>query len=278
MASVIITNVASLSAQRSLSTSQSELATSVERLSSGYRINRAKDDAAGLGISAKLQAQIKGLNASVRNANDAISVVQTAEGALAEVADMLQRLKELSVQGNNDSLNTDQRESIMEEVNALLGEIDSITTRTTFNGTALLNSNSSLAFQAGASSTDSFTISLAGAQIGTRGSTSSVITTEDMTAATAAAFTTLEGTVDADITLVATARGKLGAYQNRLDHAIANMQATSENLQTSASRILDTDYAAETAQLTKTQIHQQAATAMLAQANQMPNVVLSLLK
>jgi len=278
MASVINTNVASLSAQRNLTMSQTDLATSVERLSSGTRINRAKDDAAGLGISAKLQAQVKGLNASVRNANDAISVVQTAEGALAEVADMLQRLKELSTQGKNDSLNSDQRSSIKEEANALLAEIDSIKSRTTFNGTSLLNSTASLVFQAGSAVGDTFSISLSGAKIGTRGSASTVVTTVDMAGSAASNFTTLETSVDADITKVATARGKLGAYQNRLDHAIANMQATSENLQASNSRILDTDYAAETAQLTKTQIHQQAATAMLAQANQMPNVVLSLLK
>ena len=278
MASVINTNVASLSAQRNLTMSQTDLATSVERLSSGTRINRAKDDAAGLGISAKLQAQVKGLNASVRNANDAISVVQTAEGALAEVADMLQRLKELSTQGKNDSLNSDQRSSIKEEANALLAEIDSIKSRTTFNGTSLLNSTASLVFQAGSAVGDTFSISLSGAKIGTRGSASTVVTTVDMAGSAASNFTTLETSVDADITKVATARGKLGAYQNRLDHAIANMQATSENLQASNSRILDTDYAAETAQLTKTQIHQQAATAMLAQANQMPNVILALLK
>jgi len=272
MAAVINTNMASLVAQKNLSRSQDALATSVERLSSGMRINRAKDDAAGLGISEVLQSQVKGVNAAIRNANDAISVVQTAEGALDEVSGMLQRMKELATQGANDALSSDQRSSIKDEVNELVSEIGAVKTRTTFNGISAVNSTATLTFQTGNAIGDVTTFDLSGVQM------TSVVSTATMTAATLADFTALTTSVTTDIKNVATARGKLGATQNRLDHAIANLQSQSENLSASRSRIVDTDYAAETANLTKTQIQQQAATAMLAQANQMPNVVLSLLK
>ncbi len=275
MASVINTNMASLVAQRNLSGSQGALATSVERLSSGLRINRAKDDAAGLGIAAKLQAQVKGIDQSIRNAGDAISVVQTAEGALDQVATMLQRMKEIATQGNNDSLSTTQRLALMTEANALSSEITATQSRTTFNGTTLLNSTATLSFQTGNSTADTTSVDLSVVQVSslTAGSTLTAVASYAV-----ANFTALSDAVDTDITTVGTMRSALGATQNRLDNAIGNLQTSSANLAESRSRIVDTDYAAETAQLTKNQIHQQAATAMLAQANQMPNAVLSLLK
>ena len=275
MSSVINTNMASLVAQRNLSGSQGALATSVERLSSGMRINRAKDDAAGLGIAAKLQAQVKGIDQSIRNAGDAISVVQTAEGALDQVATMLQRMKEIATQGNNDALSTTQRLALMTEANALSSEITATQSRTTFNGATLLNSTATLSFQTGNSTADTTTVDLSACQVSslTAGSTLTAVASYAV-----ANFTALSDAVDTDITTVGTMRSALGATQNRLDNAIGNLQTSSSNLSESRSRIVDTDYAAETAQLTKNQIHQQAATAMLAQANQMPNAVLSLLK
>jgi len=276
MASVINTNMASLVAQRNLSGSQGALATSVERLSSGMRINRAKDDAAGLGIAAKLQAQVKGIDQSIRNAGDAISVVQTAEGALDQVATMLQRMKEIATQGNNGALTTTQLSALGTEATALMSEITATQSRTTFNGLSLLNSTSTLTFQTGNAATDTTTVDLSAVQL--TGTNSMTTTSTQTNVSTNAAFITLTGTVDADITTIATMRSALGATQNRLDNAIGNLQTSSSNLAESRSRIMDTDYAAETAQLTKNQIHQQAATAMLAQANQMPNSILSLLK
>ncbi len=276
MSSVINTNMASLVAQRNLSGSQGALATSVERLSSGMRINRAKDDAAGLGIAAKLQAQVKGIDQSIRNAGDAISVVQTAEGALDQVATMLQRMKEIATQGNNGALTTTQLSALGTEATALMSEITATQSRTTFNGISLLNSASTLTFQTGNAATDTTTVDLSAVQL--TGTNSMTTTSTQTNVSTNAAFITLTGTVDADITTIATMRSALGATQNRLDNAIGNLQTSSSNLSESRSRIMDTDYAAETAQLTKNQIHQQAATAMLAQANQMPNSILSLLK
>lgn len=315
MSSVINTNNASLVAQRNLSNSQVNLTTSVQRLSSGLRINSAKDDAAGLGISQKLQAQITGANVSVRNANDAISMVSTAEGGLQEVSSMLQRMRELATQGNNDSLSTAQMGYIGTEVNSLRDEINKVASRTTFNGKTLLDGSQSTAgnvmFQTGTASSDTVDISslLVNTQITTGAGTntdSSVAYKSDGTASTLGALMVALGTaidtasgtsvttaatapssanygdlttaVDNAIGAVATVRSNLGATSNRLDHNIANLQSQSENLTASKSRITDTDYAAETAQLSRNQVMQQAATAMLSQANQMPNAVLSLLK
>ena len=304
MASVINTNNASLVAQRNLSNSQNHLTTSVQRLSSGLRINSAKDDAAGLGISENLQAQITGANVGVRNANDAISMVQTAEGGLQEVSSMLQRMRELATQGNNDSLSTTQMGYIGAEIDSLRSEINKVAARTTFNGKTLLNGDNATAgtvmFQTGTAATDTVDISTKlidiqvtssgdgvtgtntgmaalGAQIDlTVGTSASGVLT--LTSQTSANYGTLATAVDTAIASIATARSDLGAVQNRLDHNIGNLQSQAENLTASKSRITDADYAAETANLTKNQIMQQAATAMLSQANQMPNVVLSLLK
>ena len=328
MASVINTNNASLVAQRNLSTSQASLTTSVQRLSSGLRINSAKDDAAGLGISEKLQSQITSSTVAAKNAQDAISMVQTAEGGLQEVSSMLQRMRELATQGNNDTLSTAQMGYIGTEVNSLRDEINKIGIRTTFNGKTLLDGSQSTAtcvmFQTGTAASDTVDISslMVNVQIGiTKGTInvapaarSDTVLNADTTAAlnstgaastlgtimdalntaitsasgstvttaattpTSANYGLLGTAVDDALGAIATARSNLGATQNRLEHNIANLQAVTENLTASRSRIMDTDYAKETATLTKNQIMQQAATAMLSQANQMPNVVLSLLK
>lgn len=292
MASVINTNNASLVAQRNLATSQTDLTTSVQRLSSGLRINSAKDDAAGLGISQKLQAQITGANVAARNANDAISMLQTAEGGMQEVSTMLQRMRELATQGNNDSLDNTQRVYIANEIDALRDEIAKVATRTTFNGDGLLDGSLATGgsaaglsdFQVGTAATDSVDISelfkdVALDTTAAFGTLDADITTlQTASTSLSASFGTLTTTIDTAIATVAGYRGAIGAMNNRLDYNIANLQNQAENLTASMSRIMDTDYAAETAQLSKNQVMQQAATAMLAQANQMPNAVLSLLK
>ena len=322
MPSVINTNNASLVAQRNLSNSQAMLTSSVQRLSSGLRINSAKDDAAGLGISQVLQAQVSGSTISARNANDAISMVQTAEGGIQEVSMMLQRMRVLAVQGNNSSLSVTQMTFIGTEVNALRDEINKITTRTTFNGKTLLDGSQStegcLVFQTGTAATDTADISLlmqnvtlttlTGATFtevnaatasssdstGVATSVGALLTTltsaidvacgtgsdaaGSFAAPTAVLYGSLVTAIDGGINAISSVRSSMGAMQNRLEHNIANLAAQTENLTASMSRIRDTDYSEETAQLTKHQVMQQAATAMLAQANQMPNVVLSLLK
>jgi len=318
MPSVINTNNASLVAQRNLSNSQAALTTSVQRLSSGLRINAAKDDAAGLGISQVLQGQISGATVGIRNANDAISMVQTAEGGIQEVSTMLQRMRELAVQGNNDALSSTQMGFIGTEICALRDEINKISTRTTFNGKMLLNGEQSdaekLLFQTGTVATDTADISslmvdihlattvltdvnaavvssstsagaattLGGLMTTLTGAINTAAGTETASVAflahTSAAFGTLVTAVDGAINGISTVRSAMGAMQNQLEHNIANLEAQAENLTASMSRIRDTDYASETSKLTRNQVMQQAATAMLAQANQMPNVVLSLLK
>jgi len=324
MPSVINTNNASLVAQRNLSSSQSALTTSVQRLSSGLRINSAKDDAAGLGISQVLQAQISGATIAARNANDAISMVQTAEGGIQEVSTMLQRMRELAVQGNNDALSTTQMRFIGTEVNALRDEINKISLRTTFNGKILLNGQSPAAgcvmFQTGTAASDTIDISTLltdvhlatpdsgalhtadnaalgsssdylgvmttnaalfatlTAAIDTASGTGTAFTFEDTVVPSSISYGLLVSAIDGGINAISAVRSNMGAVQNQLEHNIANLESQAENLTASMSRIRDTDYSIETAKLTKNQVMQQAATAMLAQANQMPNVVLSLLK
>lgn len=415
MASVISTNNASLVAQRNLGSSQTSLTNSVQRLSSGVRINSARDDAAGLGISQQLQAQATGAQVSARNANDAISMVQTAEGGLQEVSSMLQRMRELATQGNNDSLDTTQRGYITIEIDALRSEINQVVERTTFNGKSLLDgsavgglsipqvgtaasadyaaatvgvatfvgyvSNGSdamavlvgtdyfhtalsdatgsgaandlnaiagfssvatatfadgnlvitslatgLAARVAADHSTSSPAVLTGAtdQVGTAASADYVAAyvtagvafqlganasadeqdigdlfinagigsaasgsgfsvldtaiTQAVDVASSAEMGALTAAIDDAVDFVAAIRAKLGGMNNRLGHNIANLQAQQENLSASMSRTTDADYASETATLSKNQVMQQSATAMLAQANQMPNVVLSLLQ
>jgi len=289
MASVLNTNMSSISAQRYLSTAQNKLQTSFERLSSGMRINRAQDDAAGMGISQKLTASINSTSMAMRNANDAIGVLQTAEGALSEISNMLQRFKELSVQGGNPALSTSQRGFLALEMNGLKDEIIAISERTRFNGTSLLGNTSgdgnqpeSLVFQTGEGTLDTLTVYTLNV---TEGAAIADLFEDDFvnddgTAAISetAAFQDLASKIDSAIDEVASARATFGAQVNRLNYNLANLSALYENLSSANSRVVDTDYANETAQLTKTQILQQAATAMLSQANAKPNVILALLK
>jgi flagellin len=272
MAAMINTNISSLNAQRNLTTSQNALSTSLQRLSSGLRINSAKDDAAGLAISEQMTTQIRGLNQAARNANDGISLAQTAEGALATMGDMLQRMRELTVQAANGSNSTDSWAALDAEFQALGTEVDRIATSTTFNGLAILAADAgTITFQVGANNGDS----------------EDVTTTDQSTVGSDAAATALESRadaldamdlVDAAITLVSTDRAALGASQNTLAFTISNLSTAAEAQTSAKSRIMDTDFASETAALTRGQILQQAGTAMLAQANSLPNTVLSLLK
>ena len=280
MAAVLGTNVASLWASKNLQSAQSNMANSVERLSSGLRINRARDDAAGLGISNALTRQINSADQGVRNLNDGISMAQTAEGAIAQASEMAQRILTLAVQATNGSLNTTQKTTINTEMTALIAAIDSITTRTKFSDTSLLNA-AAISIYTGSSSTESVTISATAlATISSGGSalTLSAAIIAATSASTSVNYVSISTAASTYITALDTQRGALGAIQNQMDYSVSNITELSANLSSARSRVIDTDYATETSQLTKGQILQQAATAMLAQANQMPNVILSLLK
>lgn len=380
----INTNVMSMNAQRNLSSSQGALATSMQRLSSGMRVNSAKDDAAGLAISERMNAQVRGMNVAARNANDGISLAQTAEGALGKVGDMLQRVRELAVQSANGTNSASDRESLQAEAKQLKDEIDRVANQTSFNGTKLLDGGfTSVAFQVGANQGETISIdTIADTNIAVLGEYQSTeitgaaasaftATTDDIAAGdltingvdigaiTAAGAAPAQGTavaaainlvssetgvtatadsaglvtlkaldgrdidiaqtgtattartgltaavttantdnigfesldistvdgankailaMDAALTAVNDSRGKLGAVQSRFENAIANINVTSENLSAARGRIVDTDFAKETANLSRAQILQQAGTAMVAQANQAPQGVLSLLR
>ena len=319
MAAVLNTNAASLYASKNLQAAQSKMADSVERLSSGLRINRAKDDAAGLGIANALTQQINGANQGVRNLNDGISMVQTAEGAIAAAQEMGQRILTLATQGANGTLGTTDRTAIQSEMRQLIVAIDSIGGRTKFSGNSLLSSMgnaSGTAFSLQVSNNTTDVISLAAGAFknigigysGATGTTAGTITsTTDygngtLTAETsgqasilinkindtnltvtsgstsATAFQAVQTAANTFITNFSTQRSLLGAYQGQIEFTVSNVNELSSNLSAARSNVQDTDYASETASLTKGQILQQAATAMLAQANQMPNVILSLLK
>ena len=275
MSLTVNTNVAALNAYRNLSGTQGSLGSSLEKLSSGFRINRAADDAAGLAISEGMRSQIGGMKQAVRNAQDGISLVQTAEGALQEVHSILQRMRDLSVQGANDTNNTAARSNIATEMSQLSEELGRIADSTEFNGTKLLDgSATALNFQVGAAgnSTSAITVDLTNADVSTIATTVSALTVDTH----ANAQTAIEA-IDGQIEAVSTARANLGAYQNRFDHTIKNLNVAVENLSASESRIRDTDMAQEMMNFTRSQILSQAGTAMLAQANQVPQGVLRLL-
>jgi flagellin len=263
------TNIAAMNAYRNLTVTEGQMGKSLEKLSSGFRINRAADDAAGLVNSESLRAQIGGLKVASRNAQDGISVAQTAEGALNEVHSILQRMRDLSVQranagGNSATANT----AIDSEYAALASEVDRIGTSTEFNGNKLLDGTYTAAvgtFQVGANATDTVSLDLSAVDLTT------VSTALGVTATSIA-------TVDAQIAVVSGARGTMGAFQNRLEHTVANLGVAVENLSASESRIRDTDMAQEMTSFSRNQIMNQAGTAMLAQANQSSQGVLSLLK
>jgi flagellin len=276
MALVINTNVASLNAQRNLNSTQLMMSKSMERLSSGLRINRAGDDAAGLAISQNMQANIRSMNQAVRNANDGISLVQTAEGALNETSSILQRMRELATQAANGVLSSTQRSNIQVEFGNLQQEIDRISAVTDFNGTKLLDGSLSagttLQIGIGTSGNDTLSVSITQANTSTLsvGSSSAAVSTQ---AAAQASLTA----IDTAISAVSTARGNLGAISNRLQSTINNLQVAVENTSAANSRIVDVDVAAETANMTKAQILAQAGVSVLSQANQSPQLALKLL-
>ena len=254
-------NIAAQNAYRSLSVSDNQMSKSLEKLSSGFRINRAADDAAGLAISEGLRSQIGGLKVGVRNAQDGISVAQTAEGALTEVHSMLQRMNDLSVQYNSGVQNTDSKTALTAEFTALQSEITRIATNTQFNGVSLFSGNA-LTFQVGFATADTIAINA----------------TTLATINTSAAVITDSSTVQTAIKNVSTQRANLGAIQNRFEHTVNSVNVAIENLSASESRIRDTDMAEEMMSYTRTQILSQASTSMLAQANQSQQGVLALLR
>ena len=262
-------NIEAFDAHRQLQGTNDKLSKSMERLSSGYRINSAADDAAGLAISEKLRSQISGLDQAGRNAQDAVSLVQTAEGQLNEVHAMLQRVRELAVQYKNGTLSTSDRTAIQSEINQLGSEIERIGTSAQFNGIPLLNGQVTVTFQVGANDGETIEVTTAtlwGGAVPTSAFQLSITGTSDIAA--------IDGAIDG----VSTMRAQYGAVQNRLEHVISNLGIYQENLTASESRIRDVDMAAEMANLTKLQVLQQAGTSMLAQANQSPQAVLSLLR
>ncbi|GAB0058801.1 Flagellin [Candidatus Magnetaquicoccaceae bacterium FCR-1] len=276
----INTNLASLNAQRKLTGTTNALSTTFQRLSSGLRINSAKDDAAGLTIATRMTAQIRGINQAMRNANDGISMMQVAEGALDETSNALQRIRELSVQAANDTLVAADRTAIQKEINQLLNEIDRISVHTEFNNQVLLSGGWETAkvFQVGAEAGQMITMTV------DRTTTTSLLS---MTAVGAAGAINVSTQASANATIaridraldsVSDIRANLGAFQNRFEAVIANLGSVSENTSASRSRIMDADIAAESANLTRNSILQQAGTAILAQANQQPSIALQLLK
>jgi len=267
------TNVSSLNAQRNLSQSGSDLATSMERLSSGMRINSAKDDAAGLQISNRLTTQINGLGIAQRNANDGISMAQTAEGALQESTDILQRMRELALQSANGSNSAADRTSLNKEVIALQDELTRIADTTSFGTTKLLDGTfTDVQFQVGVNKDEFIKFSLTDVDAVELGVDSGALDVTDV-----AKSETALGLIDAAIGTVDALRADLGAVQNRFGHTISNLANIQENVSASRSRIQDTDFATETAEMTKNQILQQAGTSILSQANQLPQAALSLL-
>jgi len=314
MPTVLNTNVASLRAADNLLGAQEKLANSVERLSSGLRINRAKDDAAGLGVSQSLTRQVNGANQGIRNLNDGISMVQTAEAAISAAMEMGQRILMLATQGANGTLGVTERTAIRDEMRQLVIAIDGIGSRTAYSGNSLLNVSINAAaatsfslqttdvtsdvinlantafFHIGVNANTAGTATMSGAILagatdfinGQASAMMVLINNTNMIHATAATATTAFQNVITSattyVTRLGTQRGLLGAYQNQIEYTVSNVTELSSNLTAARSRVTDTDYAAETAALTKGQILQQAATAMLAQANQMPNVILTLLK
>ena len=267
------TNIASINAQRNLFNSTASLSGNYARLSSGLRIAVAADDAAGLGISERMRADIRSYAVASRNAQDGISLAQTAEGSLSEVSDILGRMRELSMQAANGTLSSQDRNTLDTEFQQLVEEIDRIATTTTFNGVSLLDgSNTSISIQVGIDGGTNDTISVSGADT----SSSTLGISGGITTATAA--TGLLSTIDSALDSVNSARGTLGAQQNRLESTLRSLANVRENTSAAESRIRDVDVASETADLTRNSILQQASTAILSQANAQPQLALSLLQ
>jgi flagellin len=310
MPQTINTNIVSLNAQRNLNTSQTSLSTSMQRLSSGLRVNSAKDDAAGLAIAERMNTQVRGMNVAIRNANDGISFSQTAEGALGKIGDNLQRMRELAVQSRNATNSEGDRANLQKEFAQLQGEISRTIDGTKFNGKPLFSSTAAttLEFQVGAGTTNEDTIDIKGAVLGggsTISASSAIASTstsavQDLMATVVGAFDGTNGiaigggtgstlasateiddainAIDKALDVVNDQRADFGAAQNRFEAVISNLQVSVENQAAARGRIMDADFAAETANLSRAQILQQAGTAMVAQANQLPQQVLKLLQ
>ncbi len=276
---VVQHNMAAANTNRQLGITTGHIGKSTEKLSSGYKINRAGDDAAGLSISEKMRGQIRGLERASTNAQDGISLIQTAEGALAETHSILQRMRELTVQASNDTNVTADRQAIAEEVRALTKEIDRIAAQTEFNTMKLLSGGiSNKVLQVGANSNQLITFSISAMTTANLSVTSTATANVISGASAGTTITPVVSIVNTAITKVSTQRSKLGALQNRLEHTITNADNTAENLQAAESRIRDVDMAKEMVQYSKNNILQQAAQSMLAQANQSTQGVLSLLQ
>jgi len=282
MSQTINTNLASLNAQRNLNGSQSSLKMSMQRLSSGLRVNSAKDDAAGLSIAERMNSQVRGMNVAVRNANDGISMAQTAEGALGTVGDSLQRMRELSVQAANSTNSSSDRDSLNQEFKQLADEVQRVLAGTTFNGKHILGAEAqTLNFQIGANTTTSDSLQVTTTDLTleptivevTQGASASIDST-----ISSDGVSTVIAALDIALDTVNSQRALLGAAQSRFEAVITNLQVSVENQTAARSRIMDADFAAETANLSRAQILQQAGTAMVAQANQLPQQVLKLLQ
>jgi flagellin len=274
MAMTINTNVVSMNAQRNLSSSQGSLATSMQRLSSGLRVNSAKDDAAGIAIAERMNAQVRGMNVGIRNANDAISLSQTAEGAVGKVTDMMQRMRELAVQSANATNSDADRENLDAEFQALGEQVGETLTKSKFNGLAVVGTDATtFTFQVGAYTDDTVDVETTDLSAD---ATITAVTGGDITDATTAAAAMDD--IDAALTTLNAERAKLGATQSRFESIISVAQVNVENTAAAKGRIVDADFATETANLSRSQILQQAGTAMVAQANQLPQSVLQLLR
>lgn len=279
MSMSVNTNVTSLNAQRNLAMTQSQLSTSMQRLSSGLRVNSAKDDAAGLAISERMSAQVRGMNVAIRNANDGISLAQTAEGALGKVGDSLQRMRELAVQARNSTNSGSDKDSLDKEYQQLASEITRVLGGTTFNGSAILGASAGAKdFQIGANTTTNDVITVTTTDMTGDASVTAVTGGKIDSTSDSTALGTVIDNIDGAINKVNSERALYGATQNRFDSVISNLQTSVENQSAAKSRITDADFAAETSNLSRAQILQQAGTAMVAQANQLPQQVLSLLK
>lgn len=279
MAMTINTNIMSLNAQRNASVSQGSMATSLQRLSSGLRVNSAKDDAAGLAIAERMNTQVRGMNVAIRNANDGISLAQVAEGGLATMADILQRMRELAVQSINSTNQAGDVSALDQEYGQLRDEVARTLSSVEFNGTSLFTATADFNFQVGANSGQTITIA------GSAMSISTATTLTDITTGPASGLSTANAdnapaltAIDAALATINTTRATLGAVQSRFDNTISFLKTAVENQAAARGRIMDADFATETSNLSRTQILQQAGTAMIAQANQLPQNVLKLLQ
>jgi flagellin len=287
MPQTINTNIASFNAQRNLNTSQASLHVSMQRLSSGLRVNSSKDDAAGLAIAERMNAQVRGMNVAIRNANDGISLAQTAEGAMGKVADSLQRMRELAVQARNSTNSNDDKDSLDKEFGELAKEIQRVVGGTTFNGKNILAAEAgSQTFQIGANTTGDDSIDITTTDLTSDATITTVAGTDNTGAGRAVIDSTADSTaigtviddIDTALNTINAERATMGASQSRFEAVISNLQISVENQAAARSRIMDADFASETANLSRAQILQQAGNAMVAQANQLPSQVLALLR